>query len=295
MDLLLSCYPHDPKNQSSLISQFKHRQELVERWAITPGCHFLEIGCGQGECSLVLAQALGPKGSLTAIDPAAPTYGSPITLGQAQSFIKQSKLGEVIHFQRTDATNLLQQVPNPRFDGAVLCHSLWYFDSTSAIRSLFQTLARAGIQRLYLAEYAGQGELPAQAPHILAVQAQKYLSDLEHSQDYSGDAERNVRTALLPNEVVDLAASSGWALQRQGIVTPSAGLLDGYWEVSYVLSDRFLETVKAGVRLPEEQRKLCDLVEKLRKTVVDLKAEGVERAQSMDVWWAEFSLSVSQS
>jgi len=35
----------------------------------------MEIGCGQGDCTAVLATVVGETGHVTALDPAPPDYG----------------------------------------------------------------------------------------------------------------------------------------------------------------------------------------------------------------------------
>lgn len=55
--------------------QMDHRLDLVSFWGITPGSRVLEIGCGQGDCTIVLADAVGESGHVDAVDPGAPDYG----------------------------------------------------------------------------------------------------------------------------------------------------------------------------------------------------------------------------
>ena len=55
--------------------QMDHRLDLVSFWGITPGSRVLEIGCGQGDCTIVLADAVGESGHVNAVDPGAPDYG----------------------------------------------------------------------------------------------------------------------------------------------------------------------------------------------------------------------------
>jgi hypothetical protein len=65
-----------PSTAKSIASQLDHRLQLVDFWAITPGARVLEIGCGQGDCTIVLADAVGEGGHVDALDPGAPDYGS---------------------------------------------------------------------------------------------------------------------------------------------------------------------------------------------------------------------------
>lgn len=56
-----------------------HRINLTQFWGITPGSRVLELGCGQGDCTTVLADAVGLDGHIDAVDPGAPDYGTYIS------------------------------------------------------------------------------------------------------------------------------------------------------------------------------------------------------------------------
>jgi cyclopropane fatty-acyl-phospholipid synthase-like methyltransferase len=58
-----------------LIDQCGERLELVRRWEVKPGSRVLEIGCGQGDCTIALAATIGPEGHVTGLDPAPLDYG----------------------------------------------------------------------------------------------------------------------------------------------------------------------------------------------------------------------------
>lgn len=70
----LNLYKKD-KHFETVHSQAKQRIRLVKRWNIKPGERILEIGCGQGDCTAVLATAVGATGHVVAIDPGPPDYG----------------------------------------------------------------------------------------------------------------------------------------------------------------------------------------------------------------------------
>lgn len=79
-------------------TQLTHRIELVKTFQVKKGMKVLEIGCGQGDTTVVLADAVGETGHIVAIDIASPEYGAPITLGEAAETISQSPLGQRIDF-----------------------------------------------------------------------------------------------------------------------------------------------------------------------------------------------------
>ncbi len=53
----------------------KHRLAILSKWGIPKGSKVLELGCGQGDCTAVLAELVGPNGYVTAVDPGSLDYG----------------------------------------------------------------------------------------------------------------------------------------------------------------------------------------------------------------------------
>jgi protein-L-isoaspartate O-methyltransferase len=76
------------------LTQTRFRIRLVENWGIPSGAKVLEVGCGQGDMTAVLAHTVGREGHVTATDIAEPQYGAPITLGQASEHLKTTALGQ---------------------------------------------------------------------------------------------------------------------------------------------------------------------------------------------------------
>lgn len=76
---------HDPTHFSVQYSQTLHRLELLQHWNIPTGSKVLELGCGQGDCTTVLAHAVGEQGRVVAIDPAELDYGSSLSLSTPPS------------------------------------------------------------------------------------------------------------------------------------------------------------------------------------------------------------------
>lgn len=67
---------HDPKHFSVQHSQTLHRLALLENWNIANGSNVLELGCGQGDCTTVLASIVGERGKVVAVDPEDLEYGA---------------------------------------------------------------------------------------------------------------------------------------------------------------------------------------------------------------------------
>lgn len=317
MESVLACFLHADSQRTNVASRFAHRLDICDAWSIPPGSRLLDIGCGQGESTLVLAAAVGPAGGVTGVDDAPPDYGGPYTVGQAQDFILRSSLGRRVAFQRSDTTRWLRtrsrafsessppvscrcspsaegldmfsqqnpQTPPAGFDAAVFLHSLWYFPSSGSVRELLEELAIAGIPRIYVAEWSGQPRSAAQEPHGLAAEAQRRLYSLR-SPDYVPRLdEQNIRGgALLPDELVALAQEVGWRVAARGSVPTPPAIRDGHWEAQSILRSKFSEDVEAVVRDPVARSELLASRDKIASMLEALKAAGT-KLESMDTVW----------
>ena len=67
---------HDPANFGIQHAQTIHRLGLLQDWNISNSSKVLELGCGQGDCTTVLACAVGEQGRVVAVDPAELDYGA---------------------------------------------------------------------------------------------------------------------------------------------------------------------------------------------------------------------------
>lgn len=113
----------DPKHPEIELAQVDHRIRLANAWGIQPGSRILEIGCGQGTCTAVLAEAVGPHGHVDGVDPAPGDYGAPFTLDQAQEFLSESPVGSRISWHRDEPARFLGRT-EAKWDAAVLAHSI---------------------------------------------------------------------------------------------------------------------------------------------------------------------------
>ena len=72
----LHVYSTLSSGDGSLLPQLAHRIHLVKDvFSIPLGAKVLEIGPGQGDCTIVLAAAVGDKGRVDAVDPGDLEYG----------------------------------------------------------------------------------------------------------------------------------------------------------------------------------------------------------------------------
>jgi SAM-dependent methyltransferase len=124
------------------LAAIKHRQRLVRFWGLTRGARILEIGCGQGDCTVVLADAVGPQGLVVGIDPGPDDYGIP-SLGRAHKHVKASVVGKQIEFVRSDAAGYLTSPTLAhRFDFIVLAHCVWYLAEPGLLTEIFELARR---------------------------------------------------------------------------------------------------------------------------------------------------------
>ena len=299
METLLSCCLHDPALETSFhIPRFTHRLSLIKAWDIPPGQRILDIGCGQGESSLALAEALGPACHITGIDDAHPDYGAPFTVSESHQYIAKTALGPRITFIQSDGPSLLQQLPthgppSTPYDAAVICHSLWYFPSRQSVTSLFRALAAASIPRVYVAEYTFEPSHASQQAHVLAARAKTLLASCRAPRDaYHELLAPNVRAGTMDQaSILDVVRDAGFKVRRKGCITPEVGFLEGYFEARNVVGETFRKTV-ADERLGEEQEaEILGLAERVRVEMDGLSREGVQTVRAMDSWWAVLELS----
>lgn len=210
--------------------QTQHRIHLAEYWGIHAGESILEIGCGQGDTTAVLAYFVGDKGKVHAIDIASPDYGSPETLGQAIGKLQQSSVGKQITVDfETDILSADIDFPENTFDTIVLSHSSWYLTSQDVLLEMFTKLHRWG-KRLVFAEWNTQVTDSHQLPHFLAALIQAQYESFRET------TEANIRTLITPEDSKNLAKQAGWNVVDETVI-PSKDLQDGSWEVDMTLSD----------------------------------------------------------
>ncbi|MGZ9928308.1 class I SAM-dependent methyltransferase [Streptomyces sp. NC-S4] len=233
---------HSPDSQ---LSQTRHRAALVASWHIAPGSTVLELGCGQGDMTAVLAEAVGPEGRVVAVDVAAASYGAPVTLGESAARLAAGPLGPRIDFRfGTDVLDPSVDFPESTFDHVVLAHCSWYFASLGQLRD---TLARVRpwARRLWFTEWDLTPTSDDQLAHLLAVliQGQTEAAGLH--------GEGNVRTPFSRDGLLRLLPEAGWAVDGSEPVD-TGELQDGDWEIAACLdlvgSDGPLAALPAPVR-----------------------------------------------
>lgn len=251
--------------------QTQHRIHLAEFWNIQPGEKILEIGCGQGDTTAVLAYFVGAAGAVHGIDIAHADYGAPETLGQAIEKLKHSLVGKQITVDfETDALSSAVDFPENTFDTIVLSHSSWYLESQDVLLNLFKKLHQWG-KRIVFAEWDARVTKSHQLPHFQAALLQAQY------ESFRDDSEANIRTLITPQDSLALARDAGWKVIHETIIS-SNELQDGGWEVGMVLDDA-PEIIASLEQLPEKFKTLLQSQVKLLKA-----AAKKESIQSMDTF-----------
>ncbi|KAI0127668.1 putative SAM-dependent methyltransferase [Xylariales sp. AK1849] len=267
--------PHYPDIE---IAQAEHRIGLVNLWRISPGSRVLELGCGQGNATAVLAHALGPRGHVDAVDPGALDYGAPFTLAQAQDHISASVVGGRVAWHQATPEAFLSST-NEQWDVAVLAHCVWYFASPRVLRSIMGAL-KGRVGRVCIAEYALYATETAAVPHVLATIARGQL------EAYKVDSTQNIRSPLSPRAIREIAKETGWIVREESTMVPEVGLLDGGWEVGTVKSSGFGKEIEQ-TPLDEGVRVVIEAARDALIAAIDGLKDG-ERVRTMDVWVATF-------
>ncbi|CAM0138657.1 hypothetical protein VKS41_008389 [Umbelopsis sp. WA50703] len=252
------------------LTQTRHRVKLVHEWQISEPSSVLEVGCGQGDTSVVVADAVGPNGKLTCVDIADEDYGSPLTVGESMKHLKNGEYGEriVYHFN-TDVTKPGNPVIETNYDAAILSHCSFYFNTPSELVEMLKVLRRIS-KKLYFAEHlAYVPESPAQIPHFLALSIHAQIQARVASQ------KANIRTLFTPDMIKQACQEAGWEIAKEfKVLTPE--LQDAGWEVSDLLStkdetldayangdDKWKQLIKAHLEALRECRKRFDRCETL--------------------------------
>ncbi|KAK0432464.1 S-adenosyl-L-methionine-dependent methyltransferase [Armillaria borealis] len=232
----------------------EHRLAILSKWDIPKGSRVLELGCGQGDCTAVLAELVGPNGHVTAVDPGYLDYW----------------FGRVFTWKHADPIEFLKN-DDGEYDIAVLVLCTWYFASPKVLSDMLLTLAKSKVDKVCIAEWS-LSSTQAQC-HILAALAQAAL------QYHKPSSSSNIRTLFSPAVLEASAIEAGLKLQSSTILIPADNVLDGVWEVQMVLGAAFMKDLDSFVKDDRQKRPDQASYE---------QAGGRKQIRSMDVWCATF-------
>lgn len=254
---------------SKIIQQHQtaYRVALAKRWQIQPGMKILELGCGQGDMTAVLAAAVGETGHVEAYDLAPATYGVPITIGDAQEHLQKSAVGQqiTVHLE-TDVLAASVSYEPRQFDAVVIAHAAWYFASLDQLKDTL-TKVSPWVKQIYFAEWDIVPTQTAQIPHQLAVLIQSQY------EAFKENSFANIRTLVTRQWMQQTLTELGFKRQVVGN-QDSLAMEDGQWEADYVVDEAAVEFTQAN--LPEKFRQL------LLSEVAVLKATPHEHVKALD-------------
>ena len=226
LDEISNCVNH------TTTAQLRHRMALVEMWAPQPGDSVLDVGCGQGGSTEVLAAAVGETGKVLGVDTASLDYGAPVKVRDAHAFTKDSPLGNRIEFRMsTDLLSPDVDFPEDSFDLAVFALSSWHISSPGVLSQLFARV-RPWAKRLGYAEWNIRPQSVNQVPHLIAALLQVHFRTV-----WPGAPGGDIYLLVLPEQAKTMAEAAGWKIHREETTDISTGLEDGrMWEVSHAFS-----------------------------------------------------------
>ncbi|WP_440897737.1 SAM-dependent methyltransferase [Amphibacillus sp. Q70] len=207
--------------------QLQHRLDLVEKFDVKKGMRVLEIGCGQGDTTVALADAVGEAGKVIGIDIASRDYGAPLTLGQATDRIKHSALGERIIFHFDMDFESFES--NELFDLVVFSHSSWYFKRPEDLLRYFKRL-RHMTKSIAFAEWDLDFAHISQRAHFCAASILALYSSFVKN-------DGNIQNLFHKEQIRALLEKAGFQNIEQAMVNATY-LQDGQWEKSYANSIR---------------------------------------------------------
>jgi hypothetical protein len=133
---------------------------------------------------------------------------------------------------------------------------------------------------LLIAEYALNATQHAAIPHVMAAFTRAVLDA------HSRDTEANIRCLLGPKSIKHAAKSAAnWEVAEETFVIPNEGVQDGQWEVSTIVSSRFLMEIDNSITEETLKAALCSLRDAVIEAVGRL---GAGKVRTMDVWVARF-------
>ncbi|KAH8694010.1 S-adenosyl-L-methionine-dependent methyltransferase [Talaromyces proteolyticus] len=263
-------------------AELQQRLNIISQWNIQPGSRILEIGCGQGDSIVILANLVGEEGHVTGVDPAPLDYGDPFTVAQVHANLKSSALGPRITFEQATLQEHLESNPDTQYDYAIFTHCLWYFGSPEELNPMLASL-RGRAKRLLIAEFSldARGDRTT-VPHLLATLAQGEESSRVAGVNYDS----NIRSLHTPISIKKAASEAGWVLDKESYVDNPPEALDGRREVQAVLSKEYEKGIACE---PDEiRRRFAEALVEALKAAIDSLGPG-EEVRTMSSWLGCFA------
>ncbi|MGB5947089.1 class I SAM-dependent methyltransferase [Paenisporosarcina sp.] len=260
---IIDCMPPSFSDSDIQMIQSQHRLKLAEFWDIKLGDKVLEIGCGQGDTTAVLAFLVGETGVVHGVDIASHDYGSPLTLGESINYLTKSPIGNRIKIDfDTDILSPKIEFPENHFDLIVLSHSSWYMKSAEELHNILKKLRKWGT-KLCFAEWDTRIQSVEQYPHLLSVLIQAQY------ECFKTTSLSNVRTMFTPQDIKKITESTGWTIVAEKSIN-SPELQDGKWEIEQVLTN-FNDELKTVENMPHKMATLIKSQINLLESAISTK------------------------
>ena len=208
----------------------------------------LEIGCGQGETTAVIAYTVGENGFVYAVDLANENYGSPENLGTARERLMSSHLGDRLN------VDLGVNILDPSFDFepnsfgyVVLSHCLWYLTSHEELHDILFKV-RKWAPRICIAEWDPRPSTFGQYHHFMAANIQAICESF-HVTDHF-----NIKTMFYPHEIENALCACGWDITSQASID-AYDVQDAMWEID-IVKDMFPRKISEHKTMPPKLRRL---------------------------------------
>jgi len=225
LETIVACMAPTTGNPDIQSTQTRFRMDLVDGWQIEPGASVLEVGCGQGDMTAVLAEAVGPTGRVLGVDIAHPDYGTPITVGDSATHLMNSPLGNRIEMRfETNVLDRSVTFTDQEFDHVVLSHCTWYFESMNQVEQVL-TAVQPWAAQLCFAEWDLTPRSAEQLPHLLAVLMQGEIE----TAGTRGNG--NIRTPFSRQALNRALDRTGWSVSTERSLHGTA-LQDADWEIT---------------------------------------------------------------
>ena len=200
----------------------------------------------------------------------------------AQAHLKPSPIGHRITFVQSDPVAFLQNTTE-RYPTAVLAQCSWYFASPRVWSDILTALLER-VDRVCISEYSLTASDPRATAHVLATFAQAALEARKNDPE----SKSNCRTVFSPERLKSAAIAAGLKLQQETLVVPPEGMLDGRWEVGWVLSADFEKEIDKHVGDEREKAVVIAARDSVRAASELLKRKD-EEVRTMDIWVATFT------
>ena len=229
-------------------SRIEHRLRLADFWKIYSGSRVLEIGCGQGETTAVLAYATGESGFVYAVDLANENYGSPENLGTARERLMSSHFGDRVNIDLgvTILSSSFDFEPNS-FGYVVLSHCLWYMSSQEELRDILFKVRRWA-PRICIAEWDPRVTTFGQYQHFMAADIQA-ICETYHISDHF-----NIKTMFYPHEIENALCATGWDIMDTCSID-AYDVQDSLWEID-IVKEMFPRKISMNKDMPPKLRRL---------------------------------------